>query len=51
MGSQRVRHNLTDGAQKQVQINDKSDKNHINVGRTGDITSTTEDDQKNIPIY
>ena len=50
-GSQRVGHNLSDGAHKQVQINDKRDKNHINVGRTGDLTSTTEDDQKNMSIY
>ena len=49
LGSQRVRHNLSDGAHKQ--INDKRDKNHINVGRTGHFTSTTEDDQKNISIY
>ena len=51
LGSQGVRQNLCDEAHKQIQINDKSDKNHINVGRTGDFTSTTEDDQKNISIY
>ena len=51
LGSQGVRHNLSDETHKQIQINDKSDKNHINAGRTGDFTSTTEDDQKNISIY
>ena len=45
LGLQRVRHNLSDEAHKQIQINDKSDKNHISVGRTGDFTSNTEDDQ------
>ena len=34
----------------QGRINDKSNKNYINVGRIGDFTNTTEDGEKNISI-